>query len=339
VRRDYRVYDGARKAPDANLSGLEFIIIKAVLMVRGITVVMVLFAFASGCSSIKTENDKIVAEADTSIKSNLTSHNLSSQGNVKSDSDEGASSSLNSNPTAKDGEANAAPARNGEYETLLWQQAETLQRQRESILELQQQREVMQKQIQELAESVNRHAQANTAPVQTPSVVPLKVEDPNKSTKVDASGKLILGHVEWAWFDLFGESVKARIDTGAKTSTIFASDIQVFERDGSGWVSFTVSSVWLGNQEESGRKFESPLVRKVKVKNSDADAASRSKPVVRLTTKVGSIVEDIEFVLQAKNSGTDGFPIILGRSFIRDIAIVDAAQELTQKKHTKASSL
>lgn len=223
-----------------------------------------------------------------------------------------------------------------QYEALLWQQSEQLQRQRESILQLQQQRENMQKQLLQLAQSVNSTIPALISGTDNSATESSKPEKSEPRAQVDATGKLILGQVEWAWLDLFGDSVKARIDTGAKSSTLHASDVQVFERDGSGWVSFSVDSVWQGDKQPQARTFEAPLVRKVKVRTSDSGAYSR-RPVVRLTIKVGSIVADVDFVLQNKNSGA--FPVVLGRSFIRDIAIVDVAQQYTQVKHTRATQL
>lgn len=223
-----------------------------------------------------------------------------------------------------------------QQETLLWQQAEQLQKQRASILDLQRQREQMQKQLVQLTLSLN-----NNMPMIMPAESGAATEMPKpaqgkKRVQVDETGKIILGQVEWAWFDLFGSSVKARIDTGAKSSTLHASEVQIFERDGEGWVRFSLSSDWAEAGQASSRTFEAPLVRRVKVKPQKDEPASR-RPVVRLTTRVGSIIDDIEFVVHSKDSGA--FPVVLGRSFIRDIAIVDVAQQYTQVKHTRASKL
>lgn len=223
-----------------------------------------------------------------------------------------------------------------QYEALLWQQSEQLQKQRANILQLQQQREQMQRQLMQLTLSVNNNLPAFPPPEALSQDPSDKLEKPKKRVQIDATGKLVLGQVEWAWFDLFGSSVKASLDTGAKSSILYASDIQMFERDGEGWVRFTVSSPWQEGGQVEERTFEAPLVRKVKVRTSAAESLTR-RPVVRLTTKVGSIVEDIEFVLQSKTNGA--FPVVLGRSFIRDVAIVDVAQQYTQVKHTRASKL
>ena len=223
------------------------------------------------------------------------------------------------------------------YEALLWLQAEQIQQQRNSILALQKQREQMQRQIVQLAHSVSNNTPVLIATsgttLESAATKPVKVK---KRVQVDASGKLILGQVEWAWFDLFNDSVKARLDTGAKSSVLYASEIQMFERDGDDWVRFSVSASWVEGATAQVKVYEAPLIRKVKVRQAAGDPFTR-RPVVKLTTKVGSIVEDIEFVLQNKNSGE--FPVVLGRSFIRDIAVVDVAQKFTQVKHIKAVTL
>lgn len=220
------------------------------------------------------------------------------------------------------------------FEVLLWQQAEQIQLQRQNILELQQQREQLQKQIVQLTLSLNNSLPVPTGLVE-PSVEAQAPVRPIEPVQVDETGKIILGQVEWAWFDLFGESIKARIDTGAKSSSLYVNQMQSFERDGEGWLRFSVVAEWQDAAQPQERTFEAPLVRRVKVRPVGDEVASR--PVVRLTTKVGAIVEDIDYVVHSKSNGS--FPVVLGRSFIRDIAVVDVARKFTQVKHTRASQL
>lgn len=53
--------------------------------------------------------------------------------------------------------------------------------------------------------------------------------------------KKIIGSQEWCSFpDLGVPAIKARVDSGAKTSSIYASNIQNFRRNGESWVSFEV---------------------------------------------------------------------------------------------------
>ena len=53
--------------------------------------------------------------------------------------------------------------------------------------------------------------------------------------------RMIVGSEEWCSFPTMGiPAIKARVDSGAKTSSIHAFNIQAFRRDGVAWVSFEV---------------------------------------------------------------------------------------------------
>ena len=60
-------------------------------------------------------------------------------------------------------------------------------------------------------------------------------------------GKIIVGSEEWCSFPDAGlPAIKARVDSGAATSALHATNIVAFDRDGQPWVSFEV-------HDESGR--------------------------------------------------------------------------------------
>ena len=57
----------------------------------------------------------------------------------------------------------------------------------------------------------------------------------------DSDAKIIVGSQEWCGFpDLGVPAIMARVDSGAKTSSIHAFNIQPFKRHGESWVSFEV---------------------------------------------------------------------------------------------------
>ncbi len=53
--------------------------------------------------------------------------------------------------------------------------------------------------------------------------------------------KAILGQQEWVWIDKVKSNFRARVDTGAATSSLNAVDLQEFERDGKKWVRFSLA--------------------------------------------------------------------------------------------------
>lgn len=54
----------------------------------------------------------------------------------------------------------------------------------------------------------------------------------------------IIGSAEWCRFKQLGvPAVKARVDSGAKTSTIQADNIKPFIKDGQEWVKFDINPI------------------------------------------------------------------------------------------------
>lgn len=143
-------------------------------------------------------------------------------------------------------------------------------------------------------------------------------------------GKAILGRVEYAWLPDVNQYLKARIDTGAKSSSLHATNIQRFERNGERWVRFDVA---LG--EDGVAQIEAPLLRHVRIRQASVDELER-RPVVKLPIRLGELMEETEFSLTDRNEML--YPILLGRSFLRDIAIVDVAKKFTRPRDPKLSA-
>ena len=76
-------------------------------------------------------------------------------------------------------------------------------------------------------------------------------------------------------------------------------------------------------------QIEAPLVRYVRVRQASADDLDR-RPVVRLSVRVGDQNEKTEFTLTDRSNMT--FPVLLGRDFLKDIAVVDVARKYIQTK-------
>ncbi|WP_183382377.1 ATP-dependent zinc protease family protein [Halomonas stenophila] len=138
------------------------------------------------------------------------------------------------------------------------------------------------------------------------------------------ANKALLGRSEWVGFPSVGTYLEARIDSGANTSSLSATEITTFERDGEDWVRFK-----LGLNDEDGAVdavrddwIEAPVERRVRIVQANGE---QSRPVIRLLMTLGSIRETVEFTL------TDriplDYPVLLGRRFLMDIAVVDVAQE------------
>lgn len=220
-------------------------------------------------------------------------------------------------------------------------QAEELQIQRQQLVQLQTRNSELTEALFDLRQELESLKSGKQKDQAAPSSKERKERSKDTATtapkpQFDESGKVILGKAEWVWFDVLGQSVQARIDDKAKSSSIRTDSMQLFERDGDQWVRFSLA----GPESDSGDKpaafYEAPLLRKVRVRPADADEAE-SRPVVRLKVKLGELIESTEFTLVNRDSAA--FPVVLGRSFLRDIAVVDEKRQYTQPSHSENSSL
>lgn len=220
-------------------------------------------------------------------------------------------------------------------------QAEEIRIQKERIQLLEEDKQELADTLAVLHDEVSQ-VQLKNQPSTHPNDTPLAKKNgakqtlkPTKSSK-PPFGKVVLGQIEWAWFDLLHRSVKTRIDTGLKSSLIYASKIQYFERDGDNWVRFYLQMEGEVGANEPEQAFEAPIVRRVKLRTGSGDETEK-RAIVSLRVKVGDLVDDSEFIVNEK--GSSAYPIVLGRSFLRDIAVVDVAKRFTQEKHQETSTL
>ena len=145
---------------------------------------------------------------------------------------------------------------------------------------------------------------------------------PAEPGKTTPDGKMILGETEWIYVEEANGNFMSRVDTGATTSSISAQDVTVFEREGRRWVKF--------NMPVDGGKVvtvEAPFVKYIRIRQANG---LEDRPIVRMTIRIGSVTEKADFSLTDR-SNMD-FPVLMGREFIKDVAVVDVARENVQGK-------
>jgi len=140
-------------------------------------------------------------------------------------------------------------------------------------------------------------------------------------------GKMLLGRHEWVYLPAQKLVLPARIDSGANTSSLHAVNVQQFERDGKTWVKFETHYQSEKDQPASVVEVEAPMLRKVKVTQA---SGSEARPVVSLPVQLGPLTQTIEFTLTDRGNLT--FPVLLGRRFFMDIALVDVSKTYVQGK-------
>jgi len=109
----------------------------------------------------------------------------------------------------------------------------------------------------------------------------------------------VIGLREWvALPDLGVMRLRAKIDTGASTSSLHATDIQAFERDGQSWVRFTAH---LGTQLKLRQcHCEAPLLTLKTIKSSNGQTQCRY--VIRTTLSLGDRSWPVDFTLTCRKA-------------------------------------
>lgn len=166
---------------------------------------------------------------------------------------------------------------------------------------------------------------AETTKEAAPAETSKSVITPKEEGKNLSDGKLILGSKEWVYVPSLKDNFNTRIDTGAATSSISAIDVTPFERDGKDWVKFKIEHDGVNSEEVS-----LPVERWVRIRQA-SDEKGQRRPVVLMWVVVGDLKEQTEFTLADRTHLT--YPLLLGRSFFKDIAVVDVSRTYIQGKH------
>lgn len=146
------------------------------------------------------------------------------------------------------------------------------------------------------------------------------------------NGKVIVGELEWVYFSVVDEHFRARVDSGATTSSLSAKHIVEFERDGENWVRFQLLHQVT---DLEGREIEAKIERTVRIRQSSSDKTER-RHVVQLSVHLGKLHQMAEFTL-ADRSDMD-YPILLGREFLQDITLIDVGQTYVHPKYKKSDN-
>ncbi|MBC7986356.1 MAG: ATP-dependent zinc protease [Sphingomonadaceae bacterium] len=134
----------------------------------------------------------------------------------------------------------------------------------------------------------------------------------------------LAGPVEIGWCELVDLPVlglfdmRAKVDTGARTSSLHATRVRQFERDGAAWVRF-VAARSVGH---ASRECEAPLVERRLVTSSTGHRQQRY--VIKTRMALGPRAWEAQITLA--NRGTMAFPVLIGRRSLRRGFIVNSAK-------------
>lgn len=141
---------------------------------------------------------------------------------------------------------------------------------------------------------------------------------PDSAPKADP---VVMGWIERVRILPDGLLMEAKMDTGAKTTSVDAADIVEFTRGGKKWVRFNVS-----NRKGRTVSFERPVFRIARIKRSASKTSSR--PVVKLPLCIGANLQEVEVNLA--NRSHLNYPLLVGRSAMKGKVLVDSSRTFTK---------
>lgn len=131
----------------------------------------------------------------------------------------------------------------------------------------------------------------------------------------------VIGWREWVGLpDLGIRWIKVKVDTGARSSSLHAFDMRIFERDGVKWVRFQVHPVQ--RLKDKAVEVEAQVLEFRSVRSSSGIAALR--PVIVTNVTLLDITWPVELTLASRDDM--GFRMLLGREAFRQRFLVDAGK-------------
>lgn len=152
-------------------------------------------------------------------------------------------------------------------------------------------------------------------------------------TVPEASGRAV-GWREWTSLPELGiRSVKAKVDTGARSSCLHAYDVRETRRQGRTWLVFKVHP--LQQNDRYIVECEAPLLEYRQVKSSNGRRELR--PVIQTDIELGGLRWPIELTLTRRDAM--GFRMLLGREAVRGRFVVDPGRSyLSSRRAVERSS-
>jgi hypothetical protein len=136
----------------------------------------------------------------------------------------------------------------------------------------------------------------------------------------------VVGWREWvALPDLGIDRIKAKIDTGARSSSLHAYDMKRFRRRGASMIRFKVHPIQ--REFRTVVEAEAELVDLRKVRSSSGVQTLR--PVIATHLEMGDRTWSIEITLVRRDAM--GFRMLLGRQALRGHALVDPGRSFLSR--------
>lgn len=131
----------------------------------------------------------------------------------------------------------------------------------------------------------------------------------------------VFGWVEKVTIEPWGTELKAKLDTGALTSSMHATDIETYRKDDEDWVRFTVEVEDQRTGDRVKKHYEKPLYRDLTVRGA---GGRDERPVVIMKVCVGDTIHEEQFSLRDREEMI--YPVLFGRRTIQHLGMVDVTR-------------
>ena len=136
----------------------------------------------------------------------------------------------------------------------------------------------------------------------------------NQKLKKNVSNRLIpLGWREWIYLPFYNNfPIKAKIDTGARTSSIHATHISKYKKEGMDRIKFRI------HQSNNFLSVDTDLLELKKITNSFGD--SETRPVIKMKIKLGNESYITEITLSKRSRMS--YPMLIGRNSLKKMHVI-----------------
>ncbi|MFW2368356.1 MAG: ATP-dependent zinc protease [Desulforhopalus sp.] len=131
----------------------------------------------------------------------------------------------------------------------------------------------------------------------------------------------VIGWREWVKIPELGvDNIKAKVDSGARSSSIHAVNLKTFDRDGEQWVRFKIHPMQRSKKNPIDVEARVCEFRSVRSSNGVA----KLRPVIMTKIELLGKVLEVELTLASRDNM--GFRMLLGREAFRKHFLVDGGK-------------
>lgn len=135
--------------------------------------------------------------------------------------------------------------------------------------------------------------------------------------RLEDTAPIVAGWIENIYLSGAKTPIQAKMDTGARTSSLHAPGYHRFIRDNTNWLRFTVRT-------DKGEEIaiEQPIVRIAHIRRARVGMVER--PVIKLEICLGGHRKVTEFTLTDRSNMK--YAVLIGRAFLADLILVNASK-------------